>query len=416
MLEIGEAQRQVLEEISVLGTERVHILESLGRVLASDVAAPRDVPYTDNSAMDGYACHHEDVAGATPADPVRLRVIGEAPAGRQFTGTVGRTEAVRIGTGGVVPTGADTVVMVEDTEQEGGEILCFRAPAKGTHIRAKGEDVKRGWVVLHRGEVMRPAEVGMAATVGRGYVRVFQRPLVAILSNGDELVDVAEPFSAGKVVCSNSYTLAAQVTECGAIPLSLGIASDNQEELRRKLCDGLRADVILTSGGVSVGKYDFVKECLSDLGMKAKFWRVAMKPGKPLIFGTIGTKPVFGLPGNPTSAMTSFEQFVRPALLKMMGHTKIFRSTIEATLAEEVLSERDRRHLVRCKLIPRNRHIVALPTGTQSSGVLRSMVLADGLMMLPPSGNSFPRGTRIRVQTLHSSAPMTSSSPFWGTE
>jgi molybdopterin molybdotransferase len=414
MLEIGEAQRQVLEEIPVLGTERVHILESLGRVLAGDVEATRDVPYTDNSAMDGYACHHEDMVGATSAKPVRLRVIGEAPAGRQFKGRVGRREAVRIGTGGVLPTGADTVVMVEDTQQDGGEILCFRAPAKGAYIRAKGEDVKRGWVVLHRGQVMRPPEVGMAATLGRAYVRVFQRPLVAILSTGDELVDLDEPFSEGKVVCSNSYSLAAQISECGAIPLSLGIASDNHEELRSKICDGLRADAIVTSGGVSVGKYDFVKESLTHVGMKAKFWRVAMKPGKPLMFGTIGTKPVFGLPGNPTSAMTSFEQFVRPALLKMMGHTKLFRPAIEATLAEEVLSESDRRHLVRCKLIRKNGEVMAFPTGTQSSGVLRSMVLADGLMMLPAAVNSVPRGTRIRVQTLHSTAPMTTSSPFWG--
>ncbi|MEJ2716297.1 MAG: molybdopterin molybdotransferase MoeA [Deltaproteobacteria bacterium] len=368
MLEIGEAQRQVLEEIPVLGTERVHILEALGRVLARDVEAIRDVPFTDNSAMDGYACHHEDVVGATPANPVRLRVIGEAPAGCPFKGAVGRMEAVRIGTGGVVPAGADTVVMVEDTEQEEDEILCFRAPDKGAYIRARGEDVKR----------------------------------------------VDEPFSAGKVVCSNCYSLAAQISECGAIPLSLGIASDNHEDLRSKMCDGLRADAILTSGGVSVGKYDFVKECLAQLGMKAKFWKVAMKPGKPLIFGTIGNKPVFGLPGNPTSAMTSFEEFVRPALLKMMGHTKIFRSTFEATLAEDVLSEADRRHLVRCKLFQKNSHVLALPTGTQSSGVLRSMVLADGLIILPPAEKGFPRGTRIRVHTLHSTAPMTETSPFWG--
>ena len=263
---------------------------------------------------------------------------------------------------------------------------------------------------------MRPPEVGMAATLGCAYVRVFQRPLVAILSTGDELVDVDEPFCEGKVVCSNAYTLAAQVTECGAIPLSVGIAPDNHEGLRSKICDGLRADAIVTSGGVSVGTYDLVKECLESLGMKSKFWRVAMRPGKPLMFGTIGGKPVFGLPGNPTSAMTSFEQFVRPALLKMMGHTKIFRSTIEATLAEDVLSEADRRHLVRCKLIRKDRHVLALPTGTQSSGVLRSMVLADGLMMLPPAKNIFRRGTRIRVQTLQSAAPMSSISPFWGTE
>jgi molybdopterin molybdotransferase len=413
MIDIGEAQKQVLEDIPVLGTERIHILEALGRVLAHEIKATRDIPADDNSAMDGYSCRHEDVAGARSATPVRLRLIGEAPAGKPFTGAIGSGEVVRITTGGVIPAGADTVIMVEDTELDGEFVTFFTDPGKGSHIRSAGEDVKAGEVVLQRGHVIRPPEIGMLATLGHAYAHVFQRPIVAILSTGDELVDLDEPLAQGKIVSSNSYSLAAQVAECGAIPLSLGIASDDAQEQRSRIYDGLRADVIITSGGVSVGKYDLVKDALSEIGMKVKFWKVAMKPGKPLVFGTIGNKPVFGLPGNPTSAMISFEQFVRPALLKMMGHTKIFRPTTEAILAEEVSSVPGRLHLARCKLFQEDGKIMALSTGTQSSGALRSMVLADGLMILAPIQDGFQRGARVHVQILHSSSPLAENSPFW---
>jgi len=252
----------------------------------------------------------------------------------------------------------------------------------------------------------------MLATLGHAYVYVYQRPVVAILSTGDELVDLDEPFSDGKVVCSNSYSLAAQVAECGAIPLSLGIATDDESDQRSRISDGLRADVILTSGGVSVGKYDLVKETFSDLGMRVKFWKVAMKPGKPLVFGTIGNKPVFGLPGNPTSAMISFEQFVRPALLKMMGHGNLFRPLIEATLAEDANVASDRLHLVRCKLFEKDGQMMAVTTGTQSSGALRSMVLADGLMVLVPEEAPFTAGKRVKIQLLHANSPLSPHSPY----
>jgi molybdopterin molybdotransferase len=213
------------------------------------------------------------------------------------------------------------------------------------------------------------------------------------------------------VVCSNTYSLAAQVAECGAIPLSLGIATDDEADQRSRISDGLRADVILTSGGVSVGKYDLVKDTLSQLGMRVKFWKVAMKPGKPLVFGTIGNKPVFGLPGNPTSAMISFEQFVRPALLKMMGHVNLFRPLVEATLAEDAKVKTDRLHLVRCKLFEQDGVMMAMTAGNQSSGALRSMVLADGLMMFSPEDAPFTAGKRVRVQLLHTNSPLSPHSP-----
>ncbi len=412
MIEIGEAQRKVLEEVPVLGRERVYIIEALGRVLAQDVAAKRDVPFGDNSAMDGYCCHHHDVAGANSAHPAKLRIIGDSPAGRPFLGIVGPAEAVRIMTGGLIPPGADTVIMVEHTRREADHVLCLRDPGPNAHIRRHGEDVKAGEIVLSVGDIIRPPEVGMLATLGHAYVHVYQRPIVALLSTGDELVDLDEPFTDAKVVCSNSYSLAAQVLECGAIPLSLGIASDDEADQHARISDGLRADVIITSGGVSVGKYDLVKDAFSKLGMRVKFWKVAMKPGKPLVFGTIGNKPVFGLPGNPTSAMISFEQFVRPALLKMMGHVSLFRPLIEATLAEDLGITSDRLHLLRCKLFERDGNMMAVSTGNQSSGALRSMVLADGLMILPPEGAPFAAGQRVRVQVLHTNSPLSPQSPY----
>ena len=412
MIDIGQAQQEVLEEVPIMGTERIHILDSLGRVLAQDIKARRDVPSADNSAMDGYACRYEDIAGATSDKPCRLTLIGEAPAGILFEGVVKSGQTARILTGGVAPQGADTVVMVEDTTIDGDIVTVFADPGKGAHIRSQGEDVREGETVLKAGEIIRPPEVGMLATLGHAYVHVRQRPLVAILSTGDELVDLDEPFTVGKVVCSNTYSLAAQVAECGAMPLSLGIAGDDEVDQRAKISDGLRADVILTSGGVSVGKYDLVKDTLSQLGMKVKFWKVAMKPGKPLIFGTIGNKPVFGLPGNPTSAMISFEQFVRPALLKMMGHTSLYRPLIEATLGEDAPKEPSRLHLVRCRLVDRDGELVAFMAGTQSSGALRSMILADGLMILAPEDSPFTAGKKVRVQVLHTNSPLSPYSPF----
>ncbi len=416
MLEIGEAQVKVLEDIPVLGRERIHILAALGRVLAQDVSAARDVPSGDNSAMDGYCCKHTDIEGASPENPKTLTVIGDSPAGHPYLGPVGPGEAVRIMTGGLVPPDVDTVIMVEDTEAEGDQVKCFQDPGLGAHIRERGEDVKHGEVVLNHGDIIRPPEVGMLATLGHAYVHVYQRPIVAVLSTGDELVDLDEPFTEGKVICSNTYSLAAQIADCGAIPLSLGIATDDDADQRARISEGLRADVILTSGGVSVGKYDLVKDTLTQLGMRVKFWKVAMKPGKPLVFGSIGNKPVFGLPGNPTSAMISFEQFVRPAILRMMGHREIFRPLIEAVLTEEIKLRSNRMHLVRCKLFEKDGVMMAVTTGNQSSGALRSMVLADGLIILPPENQPFQTGDKVKVQLLHTNSPLTAHSPYWDAE
>ncbi len=319
MTELERIQTLILESTPVLGREMAPILDSLGRVLACDIAATEDVPCADISAVDGFAVFHGSLDGASKQNPVVLSVVGESPAGRPCGVTVGQGEAVRIMTGGVIPDGADAVVKKEDTEDQGPLVVCANNPARWGNIRLKGEAFKEGEVVLFAGDVVGPVEVCELASLRRAHVHVYQKPVVAIISTGDELSDFHESSSPGKTMSSTLYGLAAQVLETGAVPLLLGIAPDNPLEQQRLLSEGLRADVVITSGGLSKGKYDFVKETFQSLGVDIKFRNIAMKPGKPAVFGAINKTLIFGFPGNPSASMISFEQFVKPALLKMMG-------------------------------------------------------------------------------------------------
>jgi molybdopterin molybdotransferase len=407
MITVEEALDKILSHIQLLGFEKVSILEALGRVIAEDIYANRDIPPLDNSGMDGYAVRSEDIRNADQNHPVRLEVIEDLPAGFISTKIVGRGEAIRIMTGAPIPRGADTIIPVEYTKKEDSFVAIFKAVLPGKDIRRAGEDVKKGERVISSGDLVRPAEVGMLASVGRSFVSVYQRPMVAILCTGEELVDVdgdldvgTTRFREGKIVSSNSYTLAAQVKDCGAIPVQLGIAKDRKEEIKEKLLQGLRADVLISSAGISVGDYDFVKDVLNDLGMEMVFWKVAMKPGKPLAFGTIKGKPVFGLPGNPVSSMVSFEQFVRPSLLKMTGHRQIFRPVIEAILKEDIHKEPGRRHFVRALVTFERDHYFVTITGAQGSGILRSMVKANGLVVIPEDREIVRAGEKVKVQML----------------
>lgn len=400
MITVEEALDKILFHIPPLGFEKVSILEALGRVIAEDVYAPRDIPPLDNSGMDGYAVRYEDVKQATSNRPVRLEVIEDLPAGFISSKTLEKGQAIRIMTGAPIPKGADVVIPVEDTKKGDGSVLVLRSNPLGEHIRRAGEDVKKGEGIISARDLIRPAEIGMLASVGRSFVKVYQRPLVSILCTGEELVDVDESLGEGKIVSSNSYTLAAQVRDCGAIPIQLGIAKDQKEEIKEKLRQGTRADVLISSAGVSVGDYDFVRDVLSDLGMEMVFWKVAMKPGKPLAFGLIGGKPVFGLPGNPVSSMVSFEQFVRPSLLKMMGHRKIFRPIIEAILKEDIRKEPGRRHFIRAFVSFEKDHYFVNITGSQGSGILRSMVRANGLIVIPEDREVVRAGEKVKVQLL----------------
>ena len=400
MITVEEALVKILSHIQTLGTEKVSLMEALGRVLAEDIVAPRDIPPLDNSAMDGYAVRWEDIQKASQDRSVRLEVIEDLPAGFIAKKTVRKGQAIRIMTGAPIPQGADTVVPLEETTKEGDSVLISKAIAMGDCIRHAGEDVKQGDQVISGGDLIRPAEVVMLASVGRSFVSVHQKPQVAILCTGDELVDVDEDLDDAKIVSSNSYSLAAQVKDCGAIPVQLGIARDRKEEIEQKLRQGLRADVLVSSAGVSVGDYDYVRDVLNDLGMEMIFWKVAMKPGKPLAFGMIKGKPVFGLPGNPVSSMVSFEQFVRPSLLKMMGHGKLFRPVIEAILKEEIHKEPGRRHFIRAFVSFEQERYYVTTTGDQGSAILRSMIKANGLVIIPENERHIRAGEKVKVQLL----------------
>src|SRR3989338_6936000 len=391
MISVETALEIILNEIKPLGKERVSILSALGRVLGEDISAHIDNPPWDNSAMDGYAVRTADTSEASKDRPAILKIIEDLPAGYTAKKDIKKGEAIRIMTGAPIPNGADAVVMVEDTELQGqeasasgagkGQVKIFREAKVGDNIRKAGEDFKKGDIVLRKGGLIRPAEIGMLAAVGKSNIYVYQRPKVAVLSTGDELVEIDETLTHGKIINSNSYSISAQAQACGAIPIQLGIARDNKKDLKEKLTYGLTADCIISSCCVSVGDFDFVKDVLKEMGSEMRFWKVAMKPGKPLAFGIIGGKPAFGLPGNPVSCMVCFEQFVRPSILKMMGHNRIYRPVINATLKEDIKKKSGRKHFMRSFVRFEDGQYTVTTSGDQGSGILKSMVAANALLI-----------------------------------
>ncbi|MBD3304845.1 molybdopterin molybdenumtransferase MoeA [candidate division KSB3 bacterium] len=413
MIPVKEAREIILDRIPILGTEKVTLFSALGRILAEDIATPHSVPPHTNSAMDGYAVRSVDLHGASQQNPVILKVIEDLPAGYVSQHPVGKQQAIRIMTGAPLPKGADAVVRVEDTARgEGNQVLIFKAIPPHYDVRLAGEDLAQGEIVLSKGTLIRPAEIGLLASMGKASVLVHQRAQVAIVSTGDELVDIDEPLQPGKIINSNSYSLAALVLEAGAIPIQLGIAKDTRADLEEKFSHGARADVIISSGGVSVGDYDLVKEMLNTQGSEMQFWKVCMKPGKPQAFGSIGGKPTFGLPGNPVSSMVSFEIFVRPALLKMMGHTQIYRAIVTATLEEDIKKSDERKHFVRVVLKRQNGKYTASTTGAQGSGILRSMSKANGLAVIDETRMSVQAGEEVPVMVLDHSLGMSAERQF----
>jgi molybdopterin molybdotransferase len=397
MLQVEEAQARVLAEVTIAPAETVPFAEAHGRVLREDVTATRDLPAADNSAMDGYAVRAEDIASA----PVRLRVSGDIPAGHPASYPLEQQTAMRIMTGAFVPDGADTVVQVELTDGGTEFVTIGKALARGVNVRRRGEDMRAGDVVLRAGTRIGPAELALLAAVQKTSVRVSRRPTVAILSTGDELIDIDGVLDPGKIVNTNAPLLAALVAEAGALPRILGIVRDTRDETIAALRTALDADFVITSGGVSVGAFDFVKEALDAVGAETKFWRVAMKPGKPVVLSRHRDCVIFGLPGNPVSCFVSFHLFVRPALRMCSGElSPLFPAAVRMRLTAPLRSVGDRRVYVRVHVAAEDGELVARPLTSQGSGSLTSMLGANGLAVVDEGVTRVDEGELVSVLLL----------------
>ena len=394
MVSFEEARSIILDNVQTIGTERIHLLEATGRVLAEDATAPWDMPLWDNSAMDGYAVRSGDCL----ATPCRLRVTGFLSAGAKADGiTVEPGCTVRIMTGAPTPAGCDAVVPVEETDDGKEEVTLLETVKKGQHIRFRAEDVAAGVIFVPAGTAIRPPEVNMLAGFGLALVPVYRRPVVAILSTGDELVELGTTPGPGEIINSNTLSLAAAVHEAGCIPRIIGIARDNRESHLEKLSEGLKADVLITSAGVSAGDCDLVRDILEELGAKQLFWKVGIKPGGPTAFALFGSTPVFSLPGNPVSTMITFEEFVRPALLKMQGHRRVLRPLFKAVLREGLKKKTGKVQIVRLRLEKEGGRWYATSAGNQQTAILRTMVDAQAFAVLPAESSGFADGDEVDV-------------------
>ena len=399
-IKVDEARKIILKKIKTQGTEKVSISEALGRILSEDIIARRNNPPMDNSAMDGYALKAKDIELATSENPIKLEIIEDLAAGYSPKMTIQSGQAVRIMTGAPIPEGADAVIMQEDTERNENSVQVKDKAEIRENIRDAGEDVREGETVIKKGAKLLPAHIGMMAVVGRSSVLVGRRPSVAILSTGDEIKDLDDSLSGPCIYNSNGYMLAAQVKSAGGIPSYLGIARDNEEDLMEKFNWALQCDMVVSSGGVSVGDYDLVKASLKKMGQEMLFWKVAMKPGKPLAFGRIDTVPIFGLPGNPVSSFVSFEQFVRPSIRKMMGASQLSHLLVQAKLTHTVHKKAGRQHFLSAYVKWENGTCTVSPTQEQGSGILKSTVNANGLLIFPLELTEMTKGTEVTVQLL----------------
>jgi molybdopterin molybdotransferase len=393
MLTVEEALHQILLRVPTLGTERVDLLDALGRVLAEPIVSRRLIPPWPNSSMDGYAVRAADTGN------VELAVVGRIAAGALPTRGVGRGETMRIFTGAPMPPGADAVVPQEDVVAANGTVRLSARVEPGAYVRPAGEDVRVGDRVLEPGHVLRAAEIGLLATLGHPQVNVHRKPRVAVLSTGNELADLGTEPGPGQIPNTNTYSLMAQIVETGADAMNLGVAPDRLEAIEARLAAGLGADMLVSSAGVSVGELDLVKEALTRLGAELHLWKVSMRPGKPITFGSVAGRPVFGLPGNPVSAMVTFELFVRPALRRLAGHRALDRPRIRARAADRIANPGSRRGYLRVTLTPSASGWVATLTGDQGSAILSSMVRADGLAVVP-GDTVVERGGEVEVIVL----------------
>ncbi len=383
MVKFEEALMIVIENTQKLPAEKVLITQSLERVIAEDVVADRDQPPADNSGMDGFAVRYEDIKGATEEEPAVLELVGEAKAGSEPP-KVEKGKAVAIFTGGLIPEGADTVIQKELTKVEDGKVFIFQELKKGANIRKQGDDYKKGEILIKKGKKIRAAEVGILSSVNKATVYVYQIPKVGILTTGDEILDIGEPVtSPSQIRTSNTYALYSQVLEAGGEPVILGFAKDDPEDLKEKLRSAITCDILLTTGGVSVGDYDLVKDFVcTELGVEILFWKVAQKPGKPLAFGVWGEnrrKLFFGIPGNPVAAMFVMESYVKPAIRKMRGENKLINPLVKAKLIGGYKRRKgDRKEFIRVVVERNDEGFIAKAFGKQGSNILTGMVSSNG--------------------------------------
>ncbi len=403
-LTVDDALARILSQVQVLGSERVPLLDGLNRILAGAIVAGDNLPPFANSSMDGYAVRAEDVQGASRSQPARLHVAEDIAAGSVSAKTLVNGTAARIMTGAPLPAGADAVVPVEDTDEPWRDrdralpewIEVYRQVGAGDYVRFAGEDIRAGTEVLAAGHLLRAQEIGVLASLGVAEVEVVRRPRVGVLSTGDELIAVAEPLRPGKIRNSNGYAQRAQAQQLGAEVVDLGIARDTQQDVRERLAAGLRAgvDLFISSAGVSVGAYDVVKAVLEQHG-EVGFWRVRMRPGKPLAFGKYEGVPYLGLPGNPVSAMVSFERFARPAILRMAGHTRLARPQVSAIVTEPIASDGRESYLRAVVSRDGDGRYWATPTGSQGSHMMTSLVRANALLIVPENVREVAAGDTL---------------------
>jgi molybdopterin molybdotransferase len=402
LLSVEEAREKVLSEIHPLAPLQLPLMEAFGCVSAEDIVATRDLPEFASSAMDGFAVRASDVANASSTHPVELKIVGRAMIGRLPETTVGGGEAVRIATGAPIPGGADAIVPIENVQVLGETVRLLDAPAPGRHVRPAGEDVREGEILVPSGKRLGPPELGLLANAGFPHPLVHPRPRVVVLSTGDELVPPTTAPEYGQIRDSNAYTIFGAIREVGATPTLAGIVRDDVDELRETVLSHLiQADAFVSSGGVSVGERDVVKAAFFRRG-ELDFFKVAMQPGMPQGFGRIEGKPYFGLPGNPVSVFVSFEMFIRPALLKMMGRTQLFRPEVAATLTGDVSGPRGKTQFARVNVTRTADGWSAQPTGDRGSNLISTVARANGLAVIPAGTETARSGERVKVMLFRS--------------
>jgi molybdopterin molybdotransferase len=399
----AEAARKILEDVRRQPALRVPLDDALDSVLAEDVVSQLNIPAWTNSAMDGYAARGADVRGASEERPVRLRVVEQLPAGHFPTRSIGPGECARIFTGAPLPSGSDSVIRQEDTDGGEDTVTIVKDRDVGMNLRQVGEDIRKGVTALSAGTQLRPAHLGVLASLAVAHPLVYRRPRVAILGSGDEIVDVDQPeeiLSGRKIASSNTHTLVALVREAGGESINLGIAADTPDSLREHLARALDCDLLVTTAGISVGEHDYVRAVLEGLGAELRFWKLRMRPGAPVGFGVLGSMPWIGLPGNPVSTMVTFELFVRPAIRKMMGHQLPFRRTVPVRAAEPIRLKPRLQHFLRGVVSEAPSGPEARLTGPQGSGILTSMIRANALLVIPEGQLDTPAGAAVQALVL----------------